>query len=569
MPRFDPTPCAPPPAPRPRHALIALAAALCASACGGGHPTSSAQHDAPRDLRAPAWARATGERDGAATRFTCEGRGPSEASALVAASVDCDDQLCRACGVSIEAVLESEETLEGQSVRRRVVERCRMTRAQSPPVERSAVACEGGTCVAWLAVSVSDKLRAETCPPSTDGAFADPSACQSTLEAFARTPGYSAESFRRRVALMDRAQVECASIDVRPTPLMTALDAKLKSGMRAFNRPASPTPSWLDAYWLAPDPALWQSHEEDPGFVSRLARLRGYLAHKVLVMDVVEASEVPDLDTPLALARLTSVSEALPPDPAYGTVRGSLIAARALDARDHAGRMSPGVDLRAIQAVLMAQYDPATLAYPEDATLAAVFTVGGVIDEGEWAWLRRVPARSMAHRMALEVLDHEVEGRREARFDEALARALDGVPATSRQDRLEHLLPGDLEFFLRVEPRLPEDLRAGVDLDFLLEQGSRGASRLSPAARPAWASRVERAMRALPTEPEARARRCLSLDDTLRKLADLGGRATGHGETLCACLEGPLASESLSLVNKSALYHRALVEELACVAPLR
>jgi hypothetical protein len=76
-------------------------------------------------------------------------------------------------------------------------------------------------------------------------------------------------------------------------------------------------------------------------------------------------------------------------------------------------------------------------------------------------------------------------------------------------------------------------------------------------------------MRALPTEPEARARRCLSLDDTLRKLADLGGRATGHGETLCACLEGPLASESLSLVNKSALYHRALVEELACVAPLR
>ncbi len=546
--------------------VLTLAALI---GCGGGTagPIAPKPALAATDAAAPGWARAGDERQGKASLFVCQGEGPSEADALTTAGALCDDKICKLCGVEVESVVQAEETLTGVELKRKVVERCRMIRTAEPEITRKVVDCGPAGCVAWIQVRYTDAQKDESCQRLEDGKFAGPEACQEVIERFSRVPGYDAASFRQRTALLDRAMVDCAEIDVRPTPLMGSLDAKLKAGMAVFNGPGAPTPGWLKRYWLAPDAPLWKRYEEDPKFVARLRHLRGYTAHKALLMEVVEATESEDLDTKAAVERIARACEAVSPDEAYGTRRVQMLAASALYDRWSSRRFSPETDVAPVRRVLMKQYPPEGTSYPEDMTMAQLFSVGGRIDADEWAYLMRTPVSGPATRRGLEVVDHGGAGLRQTRFLAALDRALDGVDPPKRARRLEHVLPADFGLLLTVEASLPPDLQAHLTWPFLKEVFHRGEREATESDRTAFLVRMERALASLPEKPADRRARCLGLADDLEMLADAGRATSGHGPLVCTCLTDVLGDEGLSLVNRHDLYERALAEGLPCVSP--
>lgn len=546
-----------------RAVLLILCAAL--FACGSATPPPKSAL-AAADAKGPGWARDGDAREGKAHLFVCQGQGKIEADALQSAAALCDDKICKLCGVQIESTVQTDESLTGVELKRQVVEKCRMIRTAEPTVTRKSVECGPGGCDAWIQVRYTDAEKKEACQRLEDGDFAGPEACQATIDAFSKVPGYSAKSFRERVRLMDRALVDCGQIDVRPTPLMGSLDAKLKAGMHIFNGPQSDAPGFLKTYWLAPFAPLWTQYEQSPKFKERLKILRGYLAHKVLIMDVVEATGPEDLDSPTAIATIARTCEAVPPDEAYGTAHVQFLAVEALYDRFFTGRLF--ADVEPVAKVVRAQYPPESLT--QTMQIAQLFSIGGRIDATEWAYVSKTRVDGPSARRVLEVPDHGTPETRRQRFREALDRVLQGVEARRRVSRFKNVVPNDAAFFLTIEADLAPDLRAVVDFDFLKDLFHRSERKLTRADAKAYRARMAEALKALPADDEARRRRCLSLSDDL-KFLDEQGTATldaGFGPTVCACIEGPLGGDGLSLVNKSALYERALQERLPCVAPL-
>lgn len=548
-----------------RRTLALAACAALLAACGSATPPPKTAL-AAADAKGPGWARDGDAREGKAHLFVCQGQGKSEADALQSAGALCDDKICKLCGVQIESTVQTDESLTGVELKRQVVEKCRMIRTAEPTVTRKSVECGPGGCEAWIQVRYTDAEKKEACQRLEDGDFAGPEACQATIDAFSKVPGYSAKSFRERVRLIDRALVDCAQIDVRPTPLMGSLDAKLKAGMATFNGPGSDAPGFLKSYWLAPFAPLWTQYEQSPKFVERLKLLRGYLAHKVLIMDVVEASTPEDLDTKAAVATIARACEAVPPDEAYGTEHVQFLAVDALYDRFFTGRLS--TDVEPVSKVVRAQYAPESLT--ETMQIAQLFSIGGRIDATEWAYVSKTRVDGPAARRVLEVADHGAPETRRQRFREALDRALEGVEARRRVSRFKHVVPNDAVFFLTVEADLAPDLRAVVDFDFLKDLYGRGDRKRTRSEAAAVRTRMAETLKTLPADDKARRTRCLSLSDDLKFLDEQGTPTldAGFGPLVCECLTGPLGDEGLSLVNKSALYERALRERLPCVAPL-
>ena len=347
---------------------------------------------------------------------------------------------------------------------------------------------------------------------------------------------------------------------------MGSLDAKLKGGMSVFNRAESDAPSFLKSYWLAPDPPLWKRYEEEPKFVPRLQLLRGYLAHKVLIMDVVEASQPEDLDTKEAVARIARTCEAVSPNEAYGVEQAQRIAIEALYDRWFTHRFTAAVT--PVSRVIMKQYPPEA-ATPELAmAISGLFAIGDRLDADEWGWLVRTPTTGPAMRRGLEVRDHGKPETRRARLREALERTLAGAESKVRPRRFEHVFPSDGTFLLSVEAELPADLKAHLDWEFLKELFERSERRMTHAEAQAYLDRMAVALRALPVDAKARRARCTGLADDLKFLWQHDRPTDTFGETVCACLTDGLGDDSLTLVNKHDLYERALGEKLACVAPL-
>lgn len=51
----------------------------------------------------------------------CQGEGPTDDAALAAAHGICNDKVCRLCGVEVESVVQTKETLKGVVMKRKVV----------------------------------------------------------------------------------------------------------------------------------------------------------------------------------------------------------------------------------------------------------------------------------------------------------------------------------------------------------------------------------------------------------------------------------------------------------------
>jgi hypothetical protein len=430
-------------------------------------------------------------------------------------------------------------------------------------VARKSVDCGPAGCVAWVQIRYLDADKEIECARLTDEKFADPAVCQETIEAFKNVAGFSAASFRERVRLIDTAIVACADIDVRPTPMMQAMDEKLQVGMRTFNGADSGAPSHLRRYWLAWHEPLWEAYRQSQLFGERLGLLRGYLAHKVLIMDVVEAVEPLDLDTPEALGHIEQVLGAVSPAPAYGTEKVHLYAVDALRTRHRAGQLS--ADSGAINALMRRLYPPAA---PGDVGLmVALFAFDGRIDAVEWTWVFGTDPRLSGPRFALGHRDHGGDAVRFERFNQALQRELGSAKdEKGRWRAFERVLPVDGPFVLAIEARLPKDLAARFDWKFLEKIEQRSHDHTTFAEHQQFVRRMVGALKVLPDDPKEARSACNGLSDRMASLEEYGIEPDPFDGVVCACLQGR-GEPSLSNVSTSYLYQRALQRSLDCVRP--
>ncbi len=547
--------------------LLALGACGGRSGAPGALPSAAPVSDA-----APGWARGGDTADDDGYRFICEGQAASEPDALAAAGGVCEDKICKLCGVEVESVVKTNETLTGVELQRQVVERCRRVRRKELAPSRKLVDCGPGGCFAWIQIDYSKEDQQAECKRLTDGNFADPDACQATIEAFRNTRGYTAQSFRDRVALIERAMGECSNIDVRPTPLMEALGEKLALGMQTFNGPDSDAPRHLKNYWLAPFPPLWQQVKESNDFVERLRLLRDYLAHKVLIMQVIETTWPDDdqIDTAAAIAGMIAAVTKVSPAPAYGTQHVQMMVLYRLDEAARRGHLT--VDTGGLNETLRQIFPPETsFEWSELLSMTKLFRWDGLIDDAEWQYVQKM--RDWA-RAGVELLEEENHGggrRRFERFHAALQRSLATAKRPEdRIDRFRDVAPWTSSpvFILDLEPTLPTDLQQEYDWGLLWEVFYRGQEKLSVQEHRRFRERLVRALGSLPADAKERRSACIGLSDRFTKLEAYGTDTSPANGALCACLE-TLNTESMSLNNKVELYRRAMDRGLTCIAGLK
>jgi hypothetical protein len=523
-------------------------AALLAARMGGAPKVAQAPGAGPR------WADAGSGRTPAGHRFVCTGEGSSEADALTTARGVCDDQICKLCGVEIESRVVTEETLQGIGVQRRVVERCRRIRRGELELARKSVDCGPEGCVAWIQVDYPDTLRDQECRRGDDAAFADPARCTQLIDELAATTGSSAASFRQRVASMEQAIVACAEIDVRPTPMMESLDAKLRIAMRVFRDGA---PRNLRDYWLAEHAPLWEAYRLSPRFAERLQLLLGYLRSRAPILDVLEVASLDDdgLDRPEAMARLLAALRAAPLDDAYGTPGVHMTALGRF------GNLRLSTDVSAIGEWARDTFAPEKMGdWGDVVAMYALFRADGAVDAAEWSWATRLGSwRSRCLEELLRAKEHR-GGTRVERFVEAVALA-GGEPRKA----LEAAVPNDApNLFLDAAPRLPEPVRAAADFRFLWKMRPSADAWWPDAERRRFFDAAADALKRAPPDREL----CLGLYEVLDSLEAEGSDVRPLGDLVCRCLTGPLAdTPTHGSGNKHPLYERALAQELACVRP--
>jgi hypothetical protein len=448
--------------------LLLLALVAC-SGPGSGAP--------PVDAAAPAWARLGDREDAQGHHFVCQGEGGTDTDALAAAHGICNDKICKLCGVEVESIVQTTETLTGVEMQRRVVERCRRFRKAEPKVLYKSSDCGPGRCLTWLEVLFTAEDEARECAAYAAEHFADPEECQRLIEEFRRTPERTAESFRARTRVLDAALSACADIDVRPTPLVESLHQKLFAGMDDFEfTPAKQQEelerpffegTWYKSredmmkqrsvanWYLTTDESLRQTLRETPTLLDRIRKIRDYVANRALVFDVIEAAQARDLDSAGGVARLCAALRAAPPGAQYGSPDVHLATVRALERLD--------ADTSCGRRFFREQYDPRTLYWDDGIPLAHLFGSDGLVDAEEWAY---IVALHEAHdcaacvRTLLEVKNHGAPGLREERAFAAVNANL--ARATRPEDRphkVREVLPSEWELRTNLFKRLPPELR--------------------------------------------------------------------------------------------------------------
>ncbi len=563
--------------------LQRLALALAAVACRGN--TLSATGGAGPRSGGPGWIASGDRADAHGSTFVCQGEGSTEEEALTTAQGICNDKVCRLCGVEVESVVQTTETLKGVSMQRKVVERCRQFRKTPLAVEHKSTDCGPNGCSAWLGVSFTKEQEKAECTAYSSEHFADSGECERLIEEFRRSVGRTATSLRTRTQLLDAALGACAGIDVRPTPLLDALQEKLRVGMTVFEftpelQQARTEEPFFDTTWyksrtdmmehreatdfyLTTYGLLQQEFRETKTLVARIQLVRDYVYNRALVFDVIEATGAEDLDSARGIARLLAALEAAPPGVQYGTGDVHFYCLHTL--RDLAADINP------INEFYRRSYPPQSLYWNHGIPLAALMTKDRLVDEADWAYifdLHRAHPCVVCLQQLLRTPDHGGAGVREARFNAVLD--LDKANAKSVEERRRTaaaLIPAETDFLMHARATLPAELQPALDWKFLLERVEQaddaddldGVQRLLPilavALQPAPGASV----------PESY---CIGLADKLALLTRRGVPLAPVADAICACLTGPLAAEGTRiLVNKSDLYDYALAQWLPCVRP--
>ncbi|MBS2025187.1 MAG: hypothetical protein JST92_22535, partial [Deltaproteobacteria bacterium] len=444
----------------------------------------------------PRWANDADKADDSGHTFTCQGEGKSDEDALAAALGICEDKICKVCGVEVESVVETKETLTGVDLQRKVVERCRRVKRGATVPKYKSSECGPDGCQAWVQVLYSKADEKAECSKFQSEDFADPAACEKDIDTFRHLQGRDADSFRKRASLLTAALAHCDKIDVRPTPALMALDEKLRAGMDEFeftqkrqNALADET-SWMTrdrdttfgdhsrqeaidefrplwAWYLTTYEPLRQDFAESKLLTQRIKLVRDLVANKALVFDVLEAALSKELDSAAGVQRLLKAVQAAPTGGQYGSpdVHWAVL--------DSLEKLK--ADTQAIQAWYRTAYPPTKLdrfAVPQN--LVRVFASDGAVSQEEWDWTYAMIGAgqcSWCSRMLLAVKDHGAPETRLTRAQDALEQAIKlSRRAQTPKDQAytwSNLGPmKDPAFLLAFEPRLKPEVRAWLDWGF-------------------------------------------------------------------------------------------------------
>jgi hypothetical protein len=537
----------------------------------------------------PSWASAPDTRDDSGSTFVCEGSGPGEAEAFAAAQGVCNDKICRVCGVEIVSTVETQETLKGIDVQRKVVERCRRVRKGETKVRYKSVDCGPEGCTAWIQVFYSKEDEQAECPSYTRESFADSTACEQDIETFKQLRDRTAAAFRERTRLLDLALGHCADIDVRPTPAIMALDEKLRAGMDAFEltermqqarleepffettwyKSRQDMMKWrsLEDWYLTTYQPLRQQIAETKKLADRIRLVRDYVANKALVFDVIEAARAPDVDTSAGKQRLLAALKRAPVGSQYGAPKVHFSVLYTIS------RLSG--DTTALTRYLMAAFPAAELGSGEAFEMAKLLAGDGRIDADEWTYLflahttgqKRGGGCTPCLRVALAERHHGGPSARIERFLAALASLPPKDSLRERRRQLEELVPlDDPLFVLELETHLPQPYRPTFDLELLDEVVKRfGYPPVPQEAPPIMRRVVAMLLDPAAASEDPKVGRCQTLGHWLERLKRFRAERAGVDKAVCACLDGELRGERVSSSPKADLFALALERRLPCV----
>ncbi len=541
----------------------------------GAPPKSAlAPKSGPTPNNGPDWA-ADGDREtNTGYRFVCQGEGVDADAATTTARAFCEDKICKLCGVEVESIVQSRETLTGVELRREVVERCRRVRTKPLKIARQSLDCpRAGACVAWLEIDYSKAQRRQECQRLTEESFADPAVCEGLIDQFRQTRGYTAASFRTRVDLLQRAMTACENIDVRPTPLLTALDEKLRRGMATFVDERGRAPRFLAQHWLSRHAPMWDEYPTAGTFIGKIRLLLGYLQSKPPILDIIESSLRPpdQLDTPEGFGDLVALLKKTAVDHGYGRSGAHFFA---LDRIRQMHRQNMfGQPLAPLWSTMTALYAPPDVTdWNRVLNLTWLASADGEVNAEEWAYFMKVPrwwARTA--QMLLAVDNHGTDAIREQRYEFALSRALKEAKRNDKPARaVKRVLPTS-PVLLDLESLVPTAARPTVfGFDALKRVYSRLDDDIKTSDRDRFLARMLRSAADAVRDPQPAGRACNQLSRRLEFLEQRGVPVKKADEAICWCLTHDLADKGMSLSSKRELYDRALDRDLPCVrAPTR
>ena len=544
----------------------------------------------------PGWAGKPDRADEKGHVFVCEGQGANEEDAAAAAQGICNDKICKVCGVEVESIVETRETLTGVDLQRKVVERCRRVRKSETKVRSKSTDCDPSGCTAWIEIFYPREDEKAECSAYTNEDFSDPAACEKDIQVFRAQEGRTAEAMKRRTFALDRALVHCAKIDVRPTPAMLAIDEKLRAGLAQFEWGEDRQrevrgddfgkPWW--GYYLAADPAMHQRVAESKLLLDRIRLVRDLVANKALVVAVVEAAQARDLDSPAGLERLRAAMDKAPVGRQYGAPNVHFGAVSGID-RFKSPTAPVADELRKL-------YAPASIEAENAFIAAKLFADDGQVTQPEWDWVFAAHQKQPCVHCLRTLLQAPDHGGPAVRLD----RALQALPTVANRGDAHDLagftaLVGysNPALALELEPKLDARLRAAYSWKFMEEFLHRFDSSKELAA-PVRAAFLRRAAEVLAAEPDDERNYCTSLAARVKTLQEAGvervagedwkartdklkavaakGAAPGPSALLdgrvCACLTGVLRDE-VHLANRDDLLQHANARGLACATGLR
>lgn len=506
-------------------------------------------------LAAPGWAQKPDSADAAGHVFTCEGQGATEEDALASASGICNDKICKVCGVEVESVTETRETLTGVDLSRKVVERCRRVRKSDTKLRAKSVDCSPDGCQAWIQIFYSTDDQKQECGTYTRDDFTDPAACEKDVQAFRAVEGRTAGSLRQRARALDEALVHCAKIDVRPTPAILALDEKLKAGMASFEFVAREDQDWRPTYgyWLEKDEALHSQIAESKLLVDRIKLVRDYVANRALVFDVLEAFDARDHDTPQGIARIRDALLNAPTGKQYGSRYDIHFSAAGSIWRWKS-------DTSPLDEALRKLYKPEDSLTREGSwDVAKLFANKQRITAADWDWVFAAHQHDYCGpciRSLLQVPKHE-GGDRVERAVQAVKTLRTNTPG-AYYDLIGYNTP---DLALDLESNLAPDLRAqAYSWKYMKELLTRFHEKEAP---PELSRRLaRRAAQALALEKD-----CILLADEVKRVEFDASASALLDQRTCACLTGELRNQT-HLANRDDLVEHARLRKLACLKGL-
>jgi hypothetical protein len=509
-------------------------------------------------LAAPSWAGKSDSSDEKGSLFVCSGEGKNEQDALDSSLALCNDKICKLCGVEVESTTTTNETLKGVDLQRKVVERCRRVRKAEPQLRSKSLECDDGKCQAYIQLFYSKETQKAECSAYANEDFADPAKCETDIEAFRQQTGLSAAAMRKRDNQLGAALQHCAQIDVRPTPALLALDEKLRVGLGNLSRPERGDARFAEEYAASMGDTM-QQIAENKTLLGRIGLARGVVSNKVLLLDVLEAAQAEELDTPAGLARLLKTWRAAPAGITYGAQDVHFFfMGQVADAKS---------DVSALADYLRATYQPekppSGLNSEDWRVIARVLANDRKVTQAEWEWgLRAVRAKQCNNCLKVFLSAPEPADLRVARYYEALKEFRAAYGAKRRPEfGIWELLPTeDPAFSMQVEAAAPAEEKPFFDYEIYSHVVGMFRS-TQPIAVQQTALRRWAEKAALPGRDGDLCRELSRRLEALQR--EEAPRVPALDQTVCTCLDGPLASQDRS--QKKVVLQYALDGRLACV----